>query len=143
LHRKVVPKPPILIDGSAPGEVQVSIELDLPLTDEKLLTPHAKAEYVSSLRRRAIEKAGQREYVHDEKIDNYDFTPEDPIALPQKPAFEPREIPDASDLEYVQKFRYAGKPRVLPLEVKPTNAASLRMREDLHRQELVVTDGEE
>jgi len=143
LHRKVVPKPPILIDGSAPGEVQVSIELDLPLTDEKLLTPHAKAEYVSSLRRRAIEKAGQREYVHDEKLDNYDFTPEDPIALPQKPAFEPRDVPEASDLEYVLKFRYAGKQRVLPLEVKPANSASLRMREDLHRQELVVTDGEE
>lgn len=143
LHRKTVPKAPILIDGSAPGEVQVSIELDLPLTDEKQLTPHAKAEYVSSLRRRAMEKTGQREYVHDEKIDNYDFTPDEPVALPQKPAFEPREIPDASDLEYVQKFRYTGKPRVLPLEVRPASAASLRMREDLHQQELVVTGEEE
>lgn len=143
LHRKPAPKAPIIIDGSAPGDVQVSIELDLPLTDEKQLTPHAKAEYVSSLRRRAMEKTGQREYVHDEKIDNYDFTPEDPVALPQKPAFEPRDIPDSSDLEYVQKFRYSGKPRVLPLEVKPANSAGLRMREDLHQQELVVTGEEE
>jgi hypothetical protein len=143
LHRKTVPKAPILIDGSAPGNVQVSVELDLPLSDEKQLTPHAKAEYVTSLRRRAREKTGQREYVHDEKIDNYDFIPEEPVALPEKPAFEPREIPDASDLEYVQKFRYTGKPRVLPLEVRPASSASLRMREDLHQQELVVTGEEE
>jgi hypothetical protein len=123
--------------------VQVSIELDLPLSDEKQLTPHAKAEYVTSLRRRAREKTGQREYVHDEKIDNYDFIPEEPVALPEKPAFEPREIPDASDLEYVQKFRYTGKPRVLPLEVRPASSAALRIREDLHQQELVVTGEEE
>ncbi len=143
LHRKPVPKAPIIIDGSQPDEVQVSIELDLPLTDEKQLAPHAKAEYVSSLRRRAMEKTGKREYVHDEKIDNYDFTPEEPIALPQKPAFEPQDVPDASDLEYVQKFRYAGKQRVLPLEVKPANAKGLRIREDLHQQELVVAGEEE
>lgn len=143
LHRKPVPKAPIIIDGAAPGDVRVSIELDLPLADEKQLSPQEKAEYVSSLRRRAMEKTGQREYVHDEKIDNYDFTPEEPVSLPEKPAFEPREVPDASDLEYVQKFRYSGKPRVLPLEVKPATSAALRMREDLHQHELVVTGEEE
>lgn len=143
LHRKPVVKPPIIIDGSAPGDVQVSIELDLPLAEEKQLSPREKAEYISSLRRRATEKAGQRDYVHDEKIDNYDYVPDEPVKLPEKPVFEPREVPDASDLEYVQKFRYSGRPRVLPLEVKPANPASLRMREDLHQQELVVTSEEE
>jgi hypothetical protein len=143
LHRKPVAKAPIIIDPSAPGEVQVSIELDLPLTDEKQLTPDAKAQYVTSLRHRARQKTGQRDYVHDEKLDNYDFIPEEPIVLPEKPAFEPREIPDASDLEYVQKFRYTAKPRVLPLEVRPASSASLRMREDLNQQQLVVSGEDE
>jgi hypothetical protein len=143
LHRKPVAKAPIIIDPSAPGEVQVSIELDLPLTDEKQLTPDAKAQYVTSLRHRARQKTGQRDYVHDEKLDNYDFIPEEPIVLPEKPAFEPREVPDASDLEYVQKFRYTAKPRVLPLEVRPASPASLRMREDLNQQQLVVSGEEE
>jgi hypothetical protein len=143
LHRKVVTKPPILIDGSAPEEVQVSIELDLPLTNEKQLTAQEKAQYVRSLRRRAREKTGHDEYIHDENIDNYEYTPEEPITPPTAPAFEPREQPNATDFEYVQKFRYSGKVRVLPLEIRPPKAASLRMREDLHKQELVVSGEEE
>ncbi|MBN8222866.1 MAG: hypothetical protein J0L53_18265, partial [Spirochaetes bacterium] len=50
--------------------------------------------------------------------------------------------PDTADLEYVLKFRYAGKSRILPMATAEKKSATLRMREDLHRETLIVAEEE-
>lgn len=143
LYRKHVYRPPVLIEATDKPEVQVSLEMDLPLKDEKELPPEEKASYISSLRRRASEKSGPKEYVHDEKIDNFDYVPPEPMAMPERPTPVLAATPDAGDLEYVQKFRYTGKPRVMPMTARRPSTAHLKMHEDLHREALVVHSEEE
>jgi hypothetical protein len=139
LHKKTVRKAAILIDSTLSPEVDVSIELDLPLTDEKPRAPAAKAGYLQSLKRRASEKKDTRDFVHDELLDNYDYTPPEPMPLPDI------SLPtgaDTADLDYVQKFRYSGKTRVLPMAAPEADQRTLRMREDLAQQRLVVSEDE-
>lgn len=143
LHKKAVHKAPILIDADKAPEIQVTIELDLPLDDEKQLTPEEKTAYIGSLRRRAQEKTGQKDFIRDEKIDNYEYVPPEPMKLPEPAAIaDTANTPDTADLEYVQKFRYAGKSRVLPMATPEKKSATLRMREDLHRETLIVAEEE-
>lgn len=141
LHKKAVHKAPILINSDAAPEIQVSIELDLPLDDEKQLKPEEKVAYIGSLRRRAAEKITEKEFIRDEKIDNYDYIPPEPMELPKMTHIE-ASAPDTANLEYVQKFHYSGKARVLPMAEAPAKASTLRMREDLHRETLVVSEEE-
>lgn len=141
LHKKAIHKAPILIESDKAPEIQVSIELDLPLEDEKQLTPEAKAEYIGSLRRRARAKVVEKEFIHDEKIDNYDYIPPEPMAIPET-AQATAATPDTADLEYVQKFRYSGKSRVLPMATAETKVTKLRLREDLQREALIVSEEE-
>ncbi len=143
LHKKSVHKAPLLIEHDKAPEIRVTIELDLPLEDEKQLKPEEKIAYIGSLRRRAQEKTGQKDFIHDEKIDNYDYIAPEPMAIPEPGyAAAGAGTPDTADLEYVQKFQYAGKTRVLPMAAVEKSAATLRMREDLHRETLIVTEEE-
>ncbi|HRP69124.1 MAG TPA: hypothetical protein PLY93_06300 [Turneriella sp.] len=118
LHKKAVYKKPILINAKEGSEIEVSIELDLPLTNEKELSPHTKATYIGSLRRRAQEKAGiKNDYLRDETVENYSYPPEPPLPMPQNNEKElPRSNKDV-DLSSIQNFRYTGKKHALPLVV--------------------------
>jgi hypothetical protein len=143
LHKKTVRKEAIILDGDANPEIRVSIELDLPLADEKQLPPEGKAALVSSLKRKAREKSALPDFIHDERIDNYDYVPPEPMPLPAiTPAAETQNEPDTANLEYVQKFRYAGKTRVLPMAAVPAKGPVLNVREDLHREQLIVSEDE-
>ncbi len=143
LHKKAVRKEAIILEGDVNPEIRVSIELDLPLTDEKQLPPEGKAALVSSLKRKAREKSALPDFIHDERIDNYDYVPPEPMPLPVvTPAAEMQSEPDTANLEYVQKFRYAGKTRVLPMAAVPAKNPVLNVREDLHREQLIVSEDE-
>jgi|GEM_PF-4408933 len=143
LHKKVVRKEAIILDGDVNPEIRVSIELDLPLADERQLPPEGKAALVSSLKRKAREKSALPDFIHDERIDNYDYVPPEPMPLPVvTPAAEAQGEPDTANLEYVQKFRYAGKTRVLPMAAVPAKSPVLNVREDLHREQLIVSEEE-
>lgn len=144
LHKKAVHKDPILIAPDVKPEIQVAIELDLPLKDEQRLPPAEKTAFVQSLRRRAQAKSAIPEYIHDEKIDNYDYVPAEPLPEP-KPTSMPSladESAGTANLEYVQKFRYSGKNRVLPMATVTGKDGILHMREDLHREELLIAEDE-
>ncbi len=142
MHKKAVYREPILIDNDVKSAVEVQIDLDLPLKDEKELTKEQKAAYVTSLRRRAQEKTGAREFIHDETLDNFDYTPPEPMPMPSVAMKEITGSPDAADLEYVQKFRYTGKTRVLPMAEDKQKTAALHMHEDLHVKNLVILEDE-
>lgn len=143
LHKKTVRKEAIILEGDGNPEIRVSIELDLPLADEKQLPPEGKAALVSSLRRQAREKSALPDFIHDERIDNYDYVPPEPMPLPVvTPAAEAQGEPDTANLEYVQKFRYAGKTRVLPMAAVPAKNPVLNVREDLHREQLIIAEDE-
>lgn len=143
LHKKVVRKEAIILDGDVRPEIQISIELDLPLADEKQLSPEGKAALVSSLKRKAREKSALPDFIHDERLDNYDYVAPEPMPLPViTPAAEMQTEPDTANLEYVQKFRYAGKTRVLPMSAVPAKSPVLKVREDLHKEQLIVSEDE-
>lgn len=117
LHKPTIRRDPILIHPEQKPEIYVSLELDLPLKQESELSPAEKAAYVASLKRRASSASGKKEYIHDEKIDDYDYTPPGPIELPkpQLPGANDKP-PSNADLEFIQKFRYSAKARVLSLD---------------------------
>ncbi|MCS6972330.1 MAG: hypothetical protein NZL89_04825, partial [Leptospiraceae bacterium] len=138
LHRPA-PKPPILIDPSAPGDIEISVELDLPLQEEKQLAPEDKKQLVRSLRRRAQEKAERADFIRDEAIENYNYVPEEPLPEP-KPT--PARVSGGADLDYLQKFRYTPRTQVLRLEPSKAKKPSLRIREELEQSMLVVAEEE-
>lgn len=143
LHKKSVRKEPILISPETKPDIAVSIELDLPLRDEKQLPPEEKAQFLSSLRRKARDKSAPPEYIHDERIDNYDYVAPEPMPIPKPDVAEIlKSEPDTANLDYVQKFRYAGKARVLPMAAVSQKGNVLRVREDLHREELTLSEEE-
>ncbi len=143
LHKKAVHKEAIILEGNVNPEIRVSIELDLPLADEKQLSPEGKAALVSSLRRKAREKSTLPDFIHDERIDNYDYVAPEPMPLPViTAASDAQSAPDATNLEYVQKFRYAGKTRVLPMAAVAAKNPVLNVREDLHREQLIIAEDE-
>lgn len=142
MHKKAVYREPIIIENEVKSGVEVEIDLDLPLKDEKELTRDQKTAYVTSLRRRAQDKSGAKEFIHDESIDNFDYVAPDPMPMPSIAMKEIKGTPDAADLEYVQKFRYAGKARVLPMAEDKRKSAALHMHEDLHVKNLVIIEDE-
>jgi hypothetical protein len=142
LHKKAVYKDPILIEGDHKPAIEVSVELDLPLTDEKELSKEQKVAYVSSLKQRARAKTSQKEFVHDEALDQFDYVPADPMPMPVTPVKPLKDAPDDADLEYVQKFRYTGKTRVLPMAETVSKAQAFHLREDLHAKDLVIGEEE-
>lgn len=142
LHKKAVYKDPILIEGDHKPAIEVSVELDLPLTDEKELSKEQKVAYVSSLKQRARAKTSQKEFVHDEALDQFDYVPADPMPMPVAPVKPLKDAPDDADLEYVQKFRYTGKTRVLPMAETVSKTQAFHLREDLHAKDLVIGEEE-
>lgn len=142
MHKKAVHKAPIIIPADLKPEIEVAIELDLPLSDEKKLTSADKATFISSLKRRAQAKSAGKEFIHDEKIDNYDFVPEPPLPIPEITPPASGKVDDKADLEYVQKFRYQSKTRVLPMTAAPEKPQTLQMREDLKNEILTIHDDE-
>jgi len=142
LHKKAVYKEPILIDGDHKSAIEVSVELDMPLTDEKELTKDQKVAYVSSLKQRARAKSSQKDFVHDESLDQFDYVPAEPMPMPVAPVKPLKDAPDDADLEYVQKFRYTGKTRVLPMAETVAKTQAFHLREDLHTSNLVIGEEE-
>ncbi|MBV6493100.1 MAG: hypothetical protein LDLANPLL_01115 [Turneriella sp.] len=116
LYKKHVFKEPIRIEGKEGSEVEVSIELDLPLSDEKELSPAEKSTYIGSLRRRAREKMKTgHDYIPDETVENYNFNVEPPLPLPKPKDIPEEKTPKNIDVDAIQNFKYSGKNRVLPI----------------------------
>lgn len=116
LHKRSLDRPAIRIPATEGTQIQVSIEMDLKLESEKETPREKKAAYVTSLRRQASLKSREKEFIHDEELDNYDYTPEAPLPLPEKPTGK-KGAPNVDDLEVLDKFRYESKPRVLPMDI--------------------------
>lgn len=142
LHKKAVYREPILIENDVKPDIVVNIELDLPLTDEKELSRDQKVAYVSSLKQRARAKSAQKDFVHDESLDHFDYVPADPVPVPSAPVKALKDSPDEADLEYVQKFRYTGKARVLPMAETIHKTRAFHLREDLNVHSLVLGEEE-
>lgn len=142
LHKKAIHKAPIVIAADLKPEIDVAIELDLPLSDEKKLDAADKATFIGTLKRRALAKAAGKEFIHDEKIDNYDFVPDAPLPVPEITPPAPGKGDIQADLEYVQKFRYTPKSQVLPMAAAPGKQPTLNVREDLKSEMLIVHEDE-
>lgn len=119
IHKRSLDRPAIRIPATEGTQIQVSIEMDLKLEGESETPREKKAAYVTSLRRQASLKSQEKEFIHDEELDNYDYTPEPPLPLPEKPQGK-KGTPNADDLEVLDKFRYESKPRVLPMDIYST-----------------------
>lgn len=142
LHKKTVHKAPIIIAADLKPEIDVTIELDLPLSDEKKLGAADKATFIGSLKRRALAKSAGKEFIHDEKIDNYDFVPDAPLPVPEITLPAGGKGDETADLEYVQKFRYTPKAQVLPMAAAAEKQPTLHVREDLKNEVLIVHEDE-
>ena len=80
--------------------------------------------------------------MHDESLDHFDYVPADPVPVPSAPVKALKDSPDEADLEYVQKFRYTGKARVLPMAETIHKTRAFHLREDLNVHSLVLGEEE-
>jgi len=144
LHRRPGIKPAKVISADMSSEVNIHIELDLPLKDERPLEASAKAGYLATLRNkaRAAHRSLDEDFIRDEKIDNYEFVAAEPMPLPKAAPAKQNSDDAPADLSYVQKYRYTPKVATLPMETAKQKQPTLAMREDLSQAALLVSEEE-